>query len=294
MSNLGEKPKYTWDSAGVKFLNETTHKASHRNDKAALRWLQKYFRNKPLCEINRELISNVANIKLAETSPATANRSLALIRTILRKAYYEWEWIEKLPMIKLFPEAKRRVRWLTQEEVKTLLTELPAHQQDVMLFALTTGLRQANVMHLEWSQIDLVRRSAWIHPDQAKARKAIQVPLNTMALSILERQVGKHLTRVFTFRGKPIGTPNTNAWRAALVRAGIKNFRWHDLRHTWASWLTQQGTPMNVLQELGGWESIEMVRRYAHLSSPQLSQHSEAVSKLLFDAITISEPTNLR
>ena len=90
-------------------------------------------------------------------------------------------------------------------------------------------------------------------------------------------RVGKHLTRVFTFRGKPINQPNTPAWRNAPVRANIQNFRWHDLRHTWASWLTQQGTPMNVLQELGGWESIEMVQRYAHLSTPQLGQHSEEV-----------------
>ena len=65
-----------------------------------------------------------------------------------------------------------------------------------------------------------------------------------------------------------------------MKRAGIDNFRWHDLRHTWASWLAQQGAPMNVLQELGGWESEEMVRRYAHLSKPQLLQHAELVSNV--------------
>jgi integrase len=282
---LGEKPKYTWDQAGYKFLVETQHKASHRNDKTALRWLQQFFRNKLLCEIDRELISRIAQTKAEESSPATANRHLALIRTILRKACYEWEWIDKIPKIKLFPEPKRRIRWLTQGEVKNILQELPLHQQDMMVFALSTGLRQANVVKLEWSQIDLASKTGWIHPDQAKARKAIHVPLNSIALAILHKQLGMHATRVFTYKGKPITSVNTNAWRAALRRANIINFRWHDLRHTWASWLTQQGTPMNVLQELGGWETIDMVRRYAHLSKPQLIQHSELVSNMLDDTV---------
>jgi integrase len=65
------------------------------------------------------------------------------------------------------------------------------------------------------------------------------------------------------------------------VRAGIHNFRWHDLRHTWASWLIQKGTPMYDLQEMGGWKSGDMVRRYAHLSPAQMSRHAEVVGGIL-------------
>ena len=114
---------------------------------------------------------------------------------------------------------------------------------------------------------------------------------NSVALAVLLRQVGKHPTRVFTFRGKPVAWANTYAWRKALKRCGIENFRWHDLRHTWASWLAQQGTPMNVLQELGGWESQEMVRRYAHLSKPQLMQHAELISNVL-DGTILAQSIN--
>ena len=71
---------------------------------------------------------------------------------------------------------------------------------------------------------------------------------------------------------------NTKAWGLALQRAGIAEFRWHDLRHTWASWHVQAGTPLFVLQELGGWSSAEMVRRYAHLSSEHLAQYAERMS----------------
>ena len=97
-----------------------------------------------------------------------------------------------------------------------------------------------------WSQVDQERRLAWIHPDQAKARKAIPVPLNADALAVLESRKGKHSTFVFTYRENPIKQVATKAWKNALGRAGIKNFRWHDLRHTWASWHVQQGTPLHV------------------------------------------------
>jgi len=96
-------------------------------------------------------------------------------------------------------------------------------------------LRQSNVMRLEWSQVDIERSVAWIHPDQAKGRKAIHVPLSSVAISVLKRQHGKHPSRVFTFRGKPIRQVNTKAWQKALKRAGIENFRWHDWRNVWAT-----------------------------------------------------------
>jgi integrase len=139
-------------------------------------------------------------------------------------------------------------------------------------FALDTGLRRGNVTHLEWAQVDLERRVAWIHPDQAKAKKAIGVPLSKYALVVLRGQQGKHARWVFPYRGSPVTQVATKAWRRALERAQIgSGFRWHDLRHTWASWHAQHGTPFNVLQELGGWASAEMVQRYAHLATEHLS-----------------------
>jgi integrase len=115
--------------------------------------------------------------------------------------------------------------------------------------------------------MDLDSGMCWIHPDQAKGKKAIGVPLGKEAVEILRRQKGKHEERVFVFEGLPIRQVNTKAWRKALKRAGIADFRWHDLRHTWASWHIQSGTPLAVLQELGGWSDYKMVQRYAHLSS---------------------------
>lgn len=74
---------------------------------------------------------------------------------------------------------------------------------------------------------------------------------------------------------------NTTAWQKALKRAQIEDFRWHDLRHTWASWLVQNATPLNIVQEMGDWESEGMVRRYAHLAPAHLAAHAVIVANLL-------------
>jgi integrase len=83
---------------------------------------------------------------------------------------------------------------------------------------------------------------------------------------------------VFTYRGERVIQVSTKAWGKALQRAGIEDFRWHDLRHTWASWHVQRGTPLHVPQELGGWKSVEMVRRYAHLSGDHLAEYAQSMT----------------
>jgi len=202
------------------------------------------------------------------------------MRAILRKAANEWEWLDKTPYFRLLSEPTRRICWLTHEEATRLLTELPEHLEVMARFSLETGLRKANVTGLLWSQVGLGRRCVWAHPDQVKARKAIAVPHFKCRRGGDTGQVGKHSAHVFSYRGNPIVAPNNSAWEKALKRAGTEHFRWHDLRHTWTSWHVQAGTPLHVLQELGGWESVEMVRRYAHLSSEHLADYVDRLSGL--------------
>jgi integrase len=292
VSKVGEKPKYTWDEAAYKWLMETEHKASHKQDAQQIAWIQQFFRGRLLSNITREMVAEVGEIKRRETSPSTANRYLALIRAILRRATLDWEWIEKAPYIRLYKEPKRRIRWISPQQVIILLNELPEHLVDLVKFSLSTGLRKRNVTELEWSQVDLLRNVAWIHADQAKGRKSIHVSLNSTALEVLEKQMGKHPVRVFTYNGRPITQTNTRAWRKALIRAGIEDFRWHDLRHTWASWLAQGGVPLNVIQEMGAWESTEMVKRYAHLAPEQFKKHAEVVDVLLLPDTNLTQSEN--
>ena len=274
-AKLGDKPKYIWQEAVVRWLNEQSHKRSLIDDKRIINWLHDYLAGVELEKINKAMIEKIKQTKLnTGVTNASVNRMLALIRSILNRAENEWEWIDKAPHVRLLPEEKGRVRWLTQEEAAKLIEELPQHLADMAKFTLATGLRASNVSQLEWSQIDLQRRCAWIYADQSKGKKSFAVPLNDSAMSVIRSQIGKHEMFVFTYKGEPCGQQSTKAWRNALKRAEIENFRWHDLRHTWASWHIQNGTPVHVLQELGGWSDSEMVRRYAHLSPSHLSGYA--------------------
>lgn len=185
----------------------------------------------------------------------------------------------------------RRERSITVDQAATLLAELPEHQRDVVMFTLATGLRQSNVLGLEWSHVDLDARHAWVGANHSKNGKPIAVPLNATALEVLRRQLGKHPQRVFTFAGKLLATANTWAWRKALKRAGIENFRWHDTRHAWASWHRQSGTPTHELQRLGGWRSSVMVERYAHLAPDHLAKAANRLDSLLggYDLATLQK-----
>jgi integrase len=276
ISKLGEKPRHTWNEAVVRWLKEQSHKATIEMDKIHLRWLDAFLNGKPLDTISRSMIDKITEAKLAEgVTNATVNRVLEILRAILRRCVNEWEWLDRAPMVRMLKEPTRRIRFLTRQEADRLLRELPDHMADMVAFSLATGLRRSNVTGLLWSQVDLARQVAWIHADQAKARKAIPVPLNSEAVEIVTKQLGKHPTHVFTYKGNTIFQVSTKTWYAALKRAGIENFRWHDLRHTWASWHVQNGTPMFALQEMGGWESPEMVRRYAHLAADHLAPYAE-------------------
>jgi len=278
--NLGDKPRKTWKQAVVRWLQESKDKKSIDKDKIYLNWLDPFLANLYLDEITRDLLTNIGGEKLnTGVSNATVNRHMEVIRSILNRAEREWEWIGRAPAIRMLKEPKRRIRWITLEEAQRLLALLPSHTKAMAKFALATGLRESNVTRLEWSQVDLTRRVAWIHDDQSKSGHAIGVPLNSEAILVLREQVGNHDKYVFTYQGRPIKKANTQVWRRALKQAGIKDFRWHDLRHTWASWHVQNGTPIHVLQEMGGWSDIRMVQRYAHLAPEHLASYAEAICK---------------
>jgi len=276
LAKLKQKPKRTWDEAALRWLKEKAHKKSYRDDVSRIRWFTKHLRGKTLDQVSRDMIDRIVSRHLARRSDRTKDLYVALIRAIFRKAMREWEWIEHMPAFKTYGRSgKVRVRYLTHDQAAALLDRLPEHQCEVVLFALSTGLRQGNILGLRWDQVDTARRIIMIGDDETKNGQALGVPLNEVALGVLERQRGKHITHVFTYRGAPLRSANTRAWRAALKACGIENFRWHDLRHTWATWLRQNDVPTWVLQELGGWKSEAMVRRYAHMSVKHLQPYAD-------------------
>ncbi|WP_416053987.1 site-specific integrase [Pectobacterium parmentieri] len=319
-AKLGDAPVKLFDEACIRWLREKSHKRSLDADKSKITFFLDHFHGWELSTITNDqiqvAISKAYNRKHRERweemrdrmkregkpvpvyrakpiSESTKYSLQAFMRSLLRIAANEWGWLNSVPVVKARQPRNKRIRWLTHDEARNLIDCLPLHLKPVVTFALATGLRRSNILDLEWSQVDMQRKMAWIHPENAKGGKAIGVALNDTACGVLRGQIGKHNRWVFVHEistTKPNGekmpeirklrVDGNKAWNAALKRAGIENFRFHDLRHTWASWLVQSGVPLSALQEMGGWESIEMVRRYAHLSPNHLTQHARQIDSI--------------
>lgn len=277
---FGVKPERTWDEAVEKYREETANHRSFSREASMLKWFAPYLGGKPLTDINRELLDQVRDKRARGSAAGTVNRYMALVRSILRRACHEWEWLDRVPKVGMARDRAARVRSLTRAEYAALLQQLPSHLRDMVQFSIATGLRQSNVVRLQWKQISLERRHLWVSADHHKNGRAHSVPLNDMAMEVLLRRQGEHLTHVFTYEGRPVTQVNTKAWRAALARAGIDNFRWHDLRHTFATWHREAGTPTYELQRLGGWKDQSMVERYAHIAPEGLQLAAARLDKI--------------
>jgi integrase len=192
--------------------------------------------------------------------PATINRLLSVVRNLLRIARDEWQWIDVIPKIRMLPGESQRDRWLTREQADRLIESAKPHLQAMIRFALATGCRAREITGLQWDRVDLKRATAWL--DQTKNGTPRGVPLNADAVAVLEAEVGKHPVFCFTYRGEPIAWELTNsAWHHAVRKAGITDFRFHDLRHTWASWHRQAGTSCDETSCVNLWSRWRAIER---------------------------------
>lgn len=278
-SRLKERPRYTWDEAVLRYLEETSSKRDHNGDKARLRWVHPKLTGHYLDSIDRAYIQEIMAPKL-ERAAGTYNRYVATIRAILRKAVV-WTWIDNAPALFTREEPKGRVKWFTHEQSERLLVALPEHWRDMADFTLATGLRASNARELTWAQVDTGRRMAWVYGDQAKGKRDIPIPLNERAMAALKRRKDKDSAYVFGLNGKPYSGIDNQTWKRACEKANLKGFRWHDLRHTWASWHVMSGTDLRTLMELGGWSTWEMVLRYAHLAAPHLQKAAKNLDRMV-------------
>jgi integrase len=229
-------------------------------------------------QITSERIEDLADELLRDLAPRTVNHHLAAIRKVLRRAQARGK-LAQAPEIRLLPVPRRSFLPPVPAKLQRFLGLLQPHQRWPTEFALETGLRKSNVARLEWSNVDLAGRRVMIAAGQMKARRTLVIPLTPLALAILTAQTGHHRDRVFTWRGRPIEELNTRSWRAARSAAGLDGYRWHDLRHTWASWHAMAGTPLLALMELGGWASLDIVKTYAHFDRSHLQGYADAFSE---------------
>ena len=282
VAKLGKKPRHTFEEAALRWLREKGHKKSIHSDAERIQFWRKHCQGMMLEDITRDFVSD----KMGEfqtrhnktASNATKNRYTQMIGAILRKAHREWGWLDNAPALLMLPENNKRVAYFTPEQARALMAVVPEDQKAPIAFAFLTGLRKSNVYGLRWDQVDLKRSVAWVYADEAKAGKHITVPLNTDAKALLAglRQAAPE-EQTYVFQG--VSPILTKAWRRYLKEASLPTtLRFHDIRHSFASWHIMAGTDKKTLQELAGWASPAMLERYVHLSNAHLADASERLS----------------
>lgn len=239
-------------------------------------------------EIGYGLLSDISSAKISECrdkllseeivpgrkrSASTANRYLASLSHVFNMAIREWEWLEINPVgrIKKQIEPRGRVRFLNEKERDRLLKECKESESPllypVVVLAISTGMRQGEIMNIKWEDIDLARGLIVLHETKNGERRTL--PLTGHALELVKglNEV-RRKDNPYLFPSKKLSGPANlrKSWDGVLRKAGIENFHFHDLRHTAASYLAMNGATLAEIAEVLGHKTLAMVKRYAHLS----------------------------
>lgn len=206
-----------------------------------------------------------------KVDPITINKELRFLATAINRAV-EFKWIKDHELyrkpILIRGIKKERIRFLTDKEEKALLNSIKDPLlKDIVLFALNTGLRKGEILNLEWSDIDFNINCIILSPSKTKNKRKHVVPLNSIALEVLKRRMlykTENCPFVFHRKGNKIKCIK-EGFKHALKRAGIEDFRFHDLRHTFASRLVQNGVDLYVVKELLNHSDVVTTQKYAHL-----------------------------
>jgi integrase len=214
-------------------------------------------------------------------SPATVNRYLAALKAAFSLAVRNGK-VEQNPvkLVRLTKENNKRVRFLAEEEEARLLAVVPRKYHPLILLALHTGMRRGETLNLLWEDLDFKRKRITIR--QTKAGEARHIPMNDVVRQTLQ-SLARMLHNPFVFPGEKgslrKGIENTE-WKRYLQEAGIENFRWHDLRHTFATRLVMKGVSLYVVSKLLGHHSLVMTERYAHLAPDFLQNAVDLLSQV--------------
>jgi integrase len=252
-------------------------------------WERELGRDTPLAKISTTRLEQVKMKRFHEVAPATVDKSLGVL-----KAFFSWCEaqgtfnINPVRKIKFFNPNNELVRYLTKEQYERLLEgaqKIRWYLRPLIILAVHTGLRRANLLGLRWDHIDFMACVIRI-TDSTKNRRTLAVPLNDTALETLnlvkeKTGDGEYVFPHFEgeFAGEAIRDIK-NSFKTALRRAGITDFRWHDLRHCFASWLVMSGIDLAAVQKLLGHRSTRMTLRYAHLSPRYLADQVKALDKV--------------
>jgi len=225
-----------------------------------------------------------ADVTRGPLAVASVNRRLACLKHMLTKAH-EWDLITKdtldrLRRVKLPKEENRRSRFLSLTEIKELIAAADDHLKPVLVFALNTGCRKGEILGLTWDRVDL--KHGFIHLSKTKGGEPRDIPINATLRECLRRLVRRLGTDLIFYNPATGGRWHElrRSFATACRRAKITDFRFHDLRHTFASQLVMAGVDLTTVSHLLGHASLTMTLRYSHLAPDHLKGAVDVLAQL--------------
>jgi integrase len=294
-----EAKKHTIADFIDRYLREIEKKNPKRfvDVKPLLRWWKGEIGVYLLSDVSRALIIeqrdkllNTKGRNVERRSNSTVNRYMTALGNAFTVATNEWEWIHENPMRKIsnLQEPRGRVRFLDDEERERLLeackTSANPYLHTLVVLALSTGARQGELLNLRWSDVDWRRRVLTLHDTKNKDRRLL--PLVHYALQLMEeRNKVRNIASdwIFPSPSRPMKPWDCrSAWLSALRKANIQDFRFHDLRHSCASYLAMNGASLAEIAEVLGHKTLQMVKRYAHLSEAHTAKVVQSMNERIF------------
>ncbi|MBI5846516.1 MAG: site-specific integrase [Nitrospirae bacterium] len=249
-------------------------------DKSIFKHLYAYFGEDASLSNVEERVGGYEHYRKAESAQtATILKELGLLRRMFNIARKQWKWKIANPVsdIELPKVRNERVRYLSEDEYTNLLQALEASEQKwlkpLVIIAMDTGLRLSNICDLKWSEVNLFSKMITMDAEAMKNDDYLGVPLTDRIFQVFKelRKTQSLSGYVFHDNGKKLYDRKVQrAFRGALKEAKIGNFHFHDLRHTFASYLRQKGVDLHAISTLLGHKDLRMTKRYAHLNVDSL------------------------
>ena len=280
---LKRRAKTRFDEFGQVYLQ--THAIPNKrswktSDAGLVNSLSQFFGGMYLHEITSYDVERYKTKRSEEVSPATVNRSLSCLRCMFNRAI-AWGYVASNPVsrVRFFKEDNQRLRYLDVGEIQRLLIQSAQRLRAVIIVAINTGMRKGEIRDLKWKDVDF--KQGVITLLRTKSGKARYIPINTACRNVLS-SIAKHPESEYVFC-KRDGTSYDvrKGFETAKKRAGIQDFRFHDLRHTFASHMAMSGADLTTLRDLLGHQDFSLTLRYAHLSPDYKARAVERLSEQL-------------
>jgi integrase len=281
LEKLGDRGAIPFDEAAQRWLTSSARPKGR--DRELIDWLAPRIGNEAVRDVaESDALEEIRNDGAAAGwSHSTIDRLMGTVSAVLRDCVKRGE-LERAPAIPMYRPQKGEPRWLTPEEFEQLAGELSMHQVLAARFAVHSLLRMRAMGKIEWKRISFEQRRAWIPGAHQKAGRTFSFPLTDELIRILRalRWLSPPASPyVFTWNGKRIDDFNTRSFQEAVKRAAVAPLRWHDLRHTGASWAVQAGVTLPELMMLGDWKDYRSVLVYAHLAPSHAAAAADRVAQ---------------